>query len=30
LIGDRWYSQGVDNGSLPATRSFGASLNVTF
>lgn len=30
LIGNQWYSQGVDNGSLPATRSFGASLNVTF
>jgi iron complex outermembrane receptor protein len=30
LIGSQWYSQGVDNGSLPATRSFGASLNVTF
>ncbi|GGI27503.1 SusC/RagA family TonB-linked outer membrane protein [Pedobacter mendelii] len=30
LIGDRWYSQGVDNGSLPATRSFGFSLNASF
>ncbi|CAM3742798.1 SusC/RagA family TonB-linked outer membrane protein [Mucilaginibacter galii] len=30
LIGSQWYSQGVDNGSLPATRSYGASLNVTF
>ncbi|RYE32520.1 MAG: TonB-dependent receptor, partial [Sphingobacteriaceae bacterium] len=30
MIGNQWYSQSVDNGSLPATRSYGLSLNATF
>lgn len=30
LIGDRWYSQGLDGGTLPATRSYGISLNASF
>jgi len=29
-IGSQWYNQGVDNGSMPATRSFGLSLNASF
>lgn len=29
-IGNQWYNQGIDNGSVPATRSFGFSLNATF
>jgi len=29
-IGDKWYRQGVDEGSSPATRSFGFSLNANF
>ena len=29
-IGDTWYRQGVDEGSSPATRSFGFSLNANF
>jgi iron complex outermembrane receptor protein len=29
-IGNQWYNQGIDNGSLPATRSYGFSLNATF
>jgi len=29
-IGSQWYNQGIDNGSIPATRSFGFSLNATF
>jgi iron complex outermembrane receptor protein len=29
-IGDQWYNQGIDNGSMPATRSYGFSLNATF
>lgn len=29
-IGDRWYNQGIDNGSMPATRSMGVSFNATF
>ncbi|RYY08104.1 MAG: SusC/RagA family TonB-linked outer membrane protein [Sphingobacteriaceae bacterium] len=30
MIGNQWFSQSVDNGSLPATRSYGLSLNATF
>jgi len=30
MIGSQWYRQGVDEGSMPATRSFGFSLNATF
>jgi iron complex outermembrane receptor protein len=30
MIGNQWYSQSVDNGSLPATRSYGFSLNASF
>lgn len=30
MIGNQWYSQGVDNGSIAATRSFGLSLNASF
>lgn len=29
-IGNQWYNQGIDHGSLPATRSYGFSLNATF
>jgi iron complex outermembrane receptor protein len=29
-IGNQWYNQGIDNGSMPATRSYGFSLNATF
>ena len=29
-LGSQWYSQGIDNGSIPSTRSFGFSLNATF
>lgn len=29
-LGSQWYNQGIDNGSIPATRSFGFSLNATF
>jgi iron complex outermembrane receptor protein len=29
-IGNQWYNQGIDNGSVPATRSYGFSLNATF
>lgn len=30
MLGNRWDRQGVDEGSLPATRSFGFSINATF
>ncbi len=29
-IGTQWYNQGIDNGSFPATRSLGFSLNANF
>ncbi|WDF56712.1 SusC/RagA family TonB-linked outer membrane protein [Mucilaginibacter sp. KACC 22063] len=29
-LGSQWYNQGIDNGSIPATRSYGFSLNATF
>jgi len=29
-LGSQWYNQGIDNGSIPSTRSFGFSLNATF
>jgi iron complex outermembrane receptor protein len=29
-LGSQWWNQGVDNGSIPATRSYGFSLNATF
>lgn len=30
VIGSQWYKQGVDEGSLPATRSYGFSINASF
>ena len=30
VIGSQWYKQGVDEGSLPATRSYGFSINANF
>lgn len=30
VVGNQWYRQGVDEGSLPATRSYGFSLNASF
>lgn len=30
MLGSKWYNQGVDNGSMPATRTFGLSLNASF
>jgi iron complex outermembrane receptor protein len=30
MLGSQWWRQGVDEGSMPATRSFGFSLNATF
>jgi iron complex outermembrane receptor protein len=29
-LGSQWYNQGIDNGSIPSTRSYGFSLNATF
>ncbi|WP_183580492.1 SusC/RagA family TonB-linked outer membrane protein [Mucilaginibacter sp. X5P1] len=29
-LGNQWYNQGIDNGSIPSTRSYGFSLNATF
>jgi len=29
-LGSQWWNQGIDNGSIPATRSYGFSLNATF
>lgn len=29
-LGSQWYNQGIDNGSIPSTRSFGFALNATF
>lgn len=30
VVGNQWYRQGVDEGSLPATRSYGFSINASF
>ncbi|MET1054987.1 MAG: SusC/RagA family TonB-linked outer membrane protein [Pedobacter sp.] len=30
VVGNQWYRQGVDEGSLPATRSYGFSINAKF
>jgi iron complex outermembrane receptor protein len=30
MVGSQWYKQGVDEGSLPATRSYGFSINAKF
>jgi iron complex outermembrane receptor protein len=30
VVGSQWYKQGVDEGSLPATRSYGFSINASF
>lgn len=30
MLGSKWYNQGVDNGSMPATRTYGLSLNASF
>ena len=29
-LGSQWFNQGIDNGSIPATRSYGFVLNATF
>ena len=30
MIGSQWWRQGVDEGTMPATRSYGFSLNASF
>ncbi|RYE27189.1 MAG: SusC/RagA family TonB-linked outer membrane protein [Sphingobacteriaceae bacterium] len=30
VVGNTWQRQGIDEGSVPATRSYGFSLNATF
>lgn len=30
VVGSQWYKQGVDEGSVPATRSYGFSINASF